>query len=114
MVQVGKVYRWKAQIWMWTGCRPEGCGPVEGGLARGQAEPWGLRRWGALHAVQATVDARGDGFDLRGQLLLHTVQVVAIVEGDQVDGKTQVPESARATNAVQVPADRHKWDGLFE
>ena len=76
---------------------------------KGAGRALGVKALGcALHAVQATVDARGDGLDLRGQLLFHTVQVVAIVEGDQVDGKTQVPESARATNAVQVPADRHK------
>ena len=55
-----------------------------------------------LHTVQGPVDARRDGLNLRGQLLLHAVQVVAVVKGDEVDGKAQVAEAARAADTVQV------------
>jgi len=43
-----------------------------------------------------------DLLDLRTEFLLNAEQVHAIVVGDEVDGNTQVAESARAADSVQV------------
>jgi len=56
----------------------------------------------SLFAVEVAVDHAGDGLDLGGQLLLDLVQREAVLVGDEVDGQTQVAETARATDAVQV------------
>ena len=69
-----------------------------GNTAEGQRS----RRATDLHAVQRSVDAGRDGLDLRRQLLLHAVQVVAVIEGDEVDGQTQVPKATRSSNTMQV------------
>lgn len=39
-----------------------------------------------LGHIETLIDAAGDGFDLCSQLLLYTLQVEAIVIGDQIDG----------------------------
>lgn len=45
-----------------------------------------------LGHVQALVDAGGDGLDVRHQLVLDGLQVVAVLRRDQVDGQAQMAE----------------------
>jgi hypothetical protein len=52
--------------------------------------------------VEAVVDLLRDGLDFRPELLFNTVQVETIFVCDEVDGKTEVPEPAGATNTVKV------------
>ena len=53
-------------------------------------------------AVEVALDGGGDGSDLGGELGLDAVEVVAVVEGDEVDGEAEVAEAARAADAVEV------------
>ena len=45
-----------------------------------------------LGHVEGLVDIPGDGFDLRAQLLLDSVEGESVIVGDQVDGDTKVAE----------------------
>ena len=45
-----------------------------------------------LGHVEGLVDVPGDGFDLRAQLLLDSVEGESVIVGDQVDGDTKVAE----------------------
>ena len=56
----------------------------------------------ALPAVDALLNDGRDRLDLGAQLLLDAVQVEAVIVGDEVDGKAQVPEAPRAAHPVQV------------
>jgi len=44
----------------------------------------------------------GYRLDLSSQLLLNLVQSESVIISDEIDGDTQVAESARATNTMQV------------
>lgn len=52
--------------------------------------------------IQASVDVLWDGHDLRSELLLNLVQVEAVLIRDEVDRQTQVSETARPTDTVEV------------
>mmetsp|Transcript_7413 Transcript_7413/g.30673 ORF Transcript_7413/g.30673 Transcript_7413/m.30673 type:complete len:333 (-) Transcript_7413:264-1262(-) len=55
-----------------------------------------------LLAVQFAVDRLGDRPNLGRELGLDAVQVEAVLEGDEIDGETEVAEAAGAADAVQV------------
>merc|ERR1719509_406507 len=61
-----------------------------------------------LSHVERFVDDLGDGSDLCPQLLLNPVQGETIVVGYQIDGNSQVTESAGSSNSVQIRL-RHLW-----
>ncbi len=53
-------------------------------------------------AVQLLVDGGGDGLDLSSQLLLDFVQIESVFIGNQVNRDTQVSESTRSSNTMEV------------
>jgi len=59
-----------------------------------------------LGAIEALVNDRRDGLNLRAQLLFNPVHVEAVFVRDEVDCKTEVTETSRATNSVQVRLGR--------
>jgi len=61
-----------------------------------------------LSHVERFIDDLGDGSDLCPQLLLNPVQGETIVVGYQIDGNSQVTESAGSSNSVQIRL-RHLW-----
>ena len=52
--------------------------------------------------VKGTIDMLGDGGNLRPELLFDAVKVKTILVRDQVDGETQMTESAGTTDTVKV------------
>lgn len=54
------------------------------------------------YAVEAAVNGGGDGLDLRRELLLDHVEIVAVLIRYHVHGEAQVAEATRAPDAVQV------------
>jgi len=52
--------------------------------------------------VQRLVDLLRDGLDLRAELRLNFVQIRSVVDGDQIDRNSEMSETARATDSVQV------------
>merc|ERR1719420_1527651 len=52
--------------------------------------------------VQCRVNVRCNRLDLRHQLLLHAIQVQAVVVRHKVDAQSQMTESSTSTDAVQV------------
>lgn len=61
-----------------------------------------LLRGAAGRDIETLVDLLRDGLDLRAELLLDLVQVEAVLVRDEVDRKTEVSETTRATDTVQV------------
>ena len=60
-----------------------------------------------LNKIQAKQKFRlkrylGNGLDFRAKLVLNTMKSESILVRDEIDCDTQVSESARATNPVQV------------
>lgn len=64
------------------------------------------RRQGGRTNVEPGVDDGGHGLDLGPELLLDAVQVEAVLVREKIDGDTEVTESARATDAMQVRLGR--------
>lgn len=55
-----------------------------------------------LANIEAAVNDRGDGTNFRAQLLLHAAKSMAVLVRDKVDRQSQVAETARTSNAMQV------------
>ena len=53
-------------------------------------------------AVNVAIDDRGDRLDFRAQLLLDAVKVESVLECDEVDSQTKMPETARTSDSVKV------------
>lgn len=68
----------------------------------------------ASPAVQVLLDDRGDGQNLGAQFLFHTEQVVAVIIGDQVYGKTQVTIPTRTSHLriSDVTTNKGVWCAL--
>jgi hypothetical protein len=68
---------------------------------------WGIGDWarnilrGVVH-VELLVDILGDRLDFCAELLFNLVQIEPILPVNEVDSKTQVSKSTRATNTVEV------------
>lgn len=52
--------------------------------------------------VQLLVNLGGNRLDLRSELLLDAIKVETVVPVDQVDGKTEMAETSRSADAVEV------------
>lgn len=59
-------------------------------------------RFGRLVNVKALVNGGRDGLDFGTKLLLNSVKVEAIFPVDQVNSQTQVTETTRATNTMEI------------
>lgn len=56
----------------------------------------------AVLSVQSLIDLRGDGLDLSSQFVLDSIKVVSILEGNHVDSETEMSETARSADSVEV------------
>ena len=52
--------------------------------------------------VEVLVNVLGDGLDLRAQVVFDIEHVILVILRNEVDGKTEVTETSRTTNSVQV------------
>ena len=57
--------------------------------------------WSVIY-VERLVNVRWDGSDLRSKLLLDLVKVESVFPIDEVDSKTEMTESSRSANAMDV------------
>ena len=71
-------------------------------LVRGQSADRSGDAVGGVVDVEFLVDVGGDGLDLGAEFLLDAVEVEAVFPVDQVDGETEVAETAGAADTVQV------------
>lgn len=55
-----------------------------------------------LRDVELGVNFLGNSLDLGGEIGLDLVDVVTVIVGDEIDGKTQVTETAGSTDAMKV------------
>ena len=55
-----------------------------------------------LGHVEAFVDLLGNGLDLGSQFLLDQVELLAVLVGDEVNGQSEVTESTRAPDTVEI------------
>jgi len=55
-----------------------------------------------LGHVEALVDFLGNGLDLGSQFLLDQVELLAVLVGDEVNGQSEVTESTRAPDTVEI------------
>lgn len=58
------------------------------------------------NGVEVLVNILGNRFYLGGQLLLNLEHVVLVILGDEIDGETEVTETTRTPNSVQVGVRR--------
>lgn len=54
------------------------------------------------HGVQVLVDVLRDALDLSVQLILNLEQIGFVIFSNEVDGDSEVAESARSTDSMQV------------
>ena len=54
------------------------------------------------NGVQVLVDVLRDRVDLRVQVILNLEQVLLVVVRDEVEGDTEMAETTRSTNSMQV------------
>ena len=53
-------------------------------------------------SVQVLIDVLRDWLNLGRQFILNLEHVILVVFGDEIEGETEMTESARATNSVEV------------
>ena len=52
--------------------------------------------------IESLVDCLRDGLNFGAQFLLDPIEIESILPVDQIDGKTQVPEPSRPTDAMEI------------
>ena len=52
--------------------------------------------------IECLINLWWDGLDFSAKLMFDTIEVVSVLKGDEVDGKTKMTETTRSTDSVQV------------